>query len=389
MVLSTSQKKLSVSRSTSSSKPDVVDADDALEPVLPVVAVRIDLVDDVAEHAVRVVIEVRARRREARDGADSMSGMMQRLVQARGRHRAAHAQEDRVVLLDALAHEPVRLAHSAAGEGRKRLLKELRRRLATGQRRAGRWRERACVFLRRSSSRQVSIPAPHGPDGTTDAALRRGRHALGEQRLLPRRAGALPRPRRSSTASRGSRRRRKLREVEAVRTKSAGYGSLNYAISLCETYELLLGPTPAATRQQIEQLGRDIYEHAIELLPGVRETIAELATRHTLWIVTKGHYEEQLSKIERCGIAHAFAGYEILPEKCPETFRELVGRHAFDPARTWMIGNSPRSDINTAIAVGLRTVHIPHRTIWEFEHEEFVRPPDLSLKAFPDLLKHF
>jgi putative hydrolase of the HAD superfamily len=182
---------------------------------------------------------------------------------------------------------------------------------------------------------------------------------------------------------------KKLREVEAVRTKSAGYGSLNYAISLCETYELLLGPTPAATRQRIEQLGRDIYEHGIELLPGVRETVANLAGRHTLWIVTKGHYEEQLSKIERCGIAHAFAGFEILPEKCPDTFRDLVERHAFDPARTWMIGNSPRSDINTAIAVGLKTVHIPHRTIWEFEHEEFVRPPDLSLKAFPDLLKHF
>src|SRR5687767_3992791 len=54
---------------------------------------------------------------------------------------------------------------------------------------------------------------------------------------------------------------KKLREVEAVRTKSAGYGSLNYAISLCETYELLLGPIPAAVRQEIVKLGRGIYEH--------------------------------------------------------------------------------------------------------------------------------
>lgn len=182
---------------------------------------------------------------------------------------------------------------------------------------------------------------------------------------------------------------KKLREVEAVRTKSAGYGSLNYAISLCDTYELLLGPMPAAVRQEVEDLGRKIYEHAIELLPGVHETVSELAGRHELWIVTKGHYEEQLSKIQRCGIAPAFAGFEILPEKSAESFEELVGRHGFDRRRTWMIGNSPRSDMNTASAVGLRTVHVPHRTIWEFEHEEFKRPPDLSLRSFPELLKHF
>jgi putative hydrolase of the HAD superfamily len=181
----------------------------------------------------------------------------------------------------------------------------------------------------------------------------------------------------------------KLREVEAVRTKSAGYGSLNYAISLCDTYELLLGPMPAAERQVVEDLGRRIYEHAIELLPGVHETVADLSGRHQLWIVTKGHYEEQLSKIQRCGIAQAFAGFEILPEKNAESFEELVERHGFDRRHTWMIGNSPRSDMNTASAVGLRTVHIPHRTIWEFEHEVLKRPPDLTLKAFPELLTHF
>jgi putative hydrolase of the HAD superfamily len=182
---------------------------------------------------------------------------------------------------------------------------------------------------------------------------------------------------------------RKLREVEAVRTRSAGYGSLNYAISLCETYELLLGPIPAATQQEIEALGRGIYEHPIELLPGVRETVSALAIRHELWIVTKGHYEEQLSKIQRCGIAPAFRGFEILPEKVPETFQELVDRHGFDRERTWMIGNSPKSDMNTASSIGLKTVHVPHRTIWEFEHEEFKRPPDLRLTRFAELLEHF
>jgi putative hydrolase of the HAD superfamily len=182
---------------------------------------------------------------------------------------------------------------------------------------------------------------------------------------------------------------RKLRDVEAVRTRSAGYGSLNYAISLCETYELLLGAIPAAVEEEIQALGRAIYEHPIELLPGVRETVTELSRSHRLWIVTKGHYEEQLSKIQRCGIAFAFQGFEILPEKSATTFRDLVERHGFDRTSSWMIGNSPRSDMNTASAVGLKTVYVPHRTIWEFEREELKRPPDLTLAAFPEMLAHF
>ncbi len=182
---------------------------------------------------------------------------------------------------------------------------------------------------------------------------------------------------------------KKLREVEAIRTKTAGYGSLNYAISLCQTYELLLGPLPAETRQTIEALGRAIYEHPIEVLPGVVETLQELSLRHDLWIVTKGDHGEQLSKIQRSGIQSYFCGWEILPEKNPDTFTALRGRHGFDAHRTWMIGNSPKSDMNPAATVGLKTVFVPHRTIWDFERAEFVRAPDLQIGSFAELLNHF
>ncbi len=182
---------------------------------------------------------------------------------------------------------------------------------------------------------------------------------------------------------------KKLREVEAIRTKTAGYGSLNYAISLCQTYELLLGPMPADERARIEAIGRSIYEHEIELLPRVRETVAELVTRHELWIVTKGHREEQLGKIVRSGIAGFFRGHEILPEKNVDTYADLVRRHGFDPERTWMIGNSPKSDMNPAAHAGLRTVYVPHRTIWEFERAEFMRQPDIEIPGFAALTDHF
>ena len=41
---------------------------------------------------------------------------------------------------------------------------------------------------------------------------------------------------------------------------------------------------------------RSIAEQEIELLPGVAETLAELATRHRLILMTKGNHAEQADK---------------------------------------------------------------------------------------------
>ena len=41
---------------------------------------------------------------------------------------------------------------------------------------------------------------------------------------------------------------------------------------------------------------------------------------------------------------------------------------------TWMIGNSPKSDINPALAAGLNAVFVPHGDTWILEHEEIAVP---------------
>ncbi len=63
----------------------------------------------------------------------------------------------------------------------------------------------------------------------------------------------------------------------------------------------------------------------------------------------------------------------------------------FDPERTWMIGNSPKSDINPALEAGLRAVFIPYAHTWTLEREE-IRPVNgrlLTVERFPDLRRHF
>jgi putative hydrolase of the HAD superfamily len=58
-----------------------------------------------------------------------------------------------------------------------------------------------------------------------------------------------------------------------------------------------------------------------------------------------------------------------------------------------MIGNSPRSDINPALAAGLNAVFIPHDSTWILEHEVVNQPAPgqhlLELASFAELTRHF
>ncbi|MGH3579829.1 MAG: HAD hydrolase-like protein [Mycobacterium sp.] len=70
----------------------------------------------------------------------------------------------------------------------------------------------------------------------------------------------------------------------------------------------------------------------------------------------------------------------------------MVTLFDLDPRATWMIGNSPRSDINPALAAGLNAVYIPHPDTWSLEHEPVAERDDgrlLTLAAFADLRAHF
>jgi putative hydrolase of the HAD superfamily len=81
----------------------------------------------------------------------------------------------------------------------------------------------------------------------------------------------------------------------------------------------------------------------------------------------------------------------ITPEKTPATYRTLVAEESLDPARTWMIGNSPRSDILPAVEAGLRGVFIPHEHTWRLEHDELPEAHEriLQVPDFRALLDHF
>src|SRR3954454_1137490 len=99
--------------------------------------------------------------------------------------------------------------------------------------------------------------------------------------------------------------------------------------------------------------------HPLQLIDGVEDTLRELSMRHDLVLFTKGHPEEQKLKVDRSGVGIYFGRTEIVREKDPPAYRRLIADCRFDGGRSWMVGNSPKSDINPALEAGLNAVYVP------------------------------
>ena len=126
-------------------------------------------------------------------------------------------------------------------------------------------------------------------------------------------------------------------------------------------------------------------------LPGVEATLDVLGTRHVLGLVTRGDPAEQWAKIDASGLRGRFRHIEVVRDKDVATYRRLTAAWELDPGRTWMIGNSPRSDIAPARAAGLGAVHIPSASTWRLELADLPAddPRLLRLESFADLTRHF
>ena len=188
--------------------------------------------------------------------------------------------------------------------------------------------------------------------------------------------------------------REHLNTCERATIAAHGYGVQSFRRSLVKCFEQLSHMSLTPERHaRIVSFADSIAGQEIELLPGVRSTLAELSVRHRCIVVTKGNPDEQRDKLNRSGLSDYFAAVEVLPEKKQQAYRALVQHHGCEAPITWMIGNSPRSDINPALAAGLHAVFIPHDFTWVLEHETIDPPPPnqtlLEITAFPELLQYF
>jgi putative hydrolase of the HAD superfamily len=186
--------------------------------------------------------------------------------------------------------------------------------------------------------------------------------------------------------------RQALDAIEIENNKIHGYGTLNFARNLCQCFGELVERTWTEEHlREVTAIAHAIFDSPMCLMEGVKETLPVLAEKHELTLFTKGQIEEQTEKIERSGLKPFFSHYAIVKEKNRDAYLRLAADRQFQLENTWMIGNSPKSDINPALSAGLRAVYVPHAQTWTLEREEILDVPGrlLTVTKFADLKEIF
>ncbi|MGB6484518.1 MAG: HAD family hydrolase [Candidatus Acidiferrales bacterium] len=183
-----------------------------------------------------------------------------------------------------------------------------------------------------------------------------------------------------------------LNETERRNILQHGYGVRSFRRSLEDTYLKLAGGTARKeVVQEIEKMSVDLEGTPPHILDGVPETLSYLSGRHRLILLSKGEAAAQAAKVERSGLARYFEAVEIVPEKNLATYEGIVQQFKIVKSNGWMIGNSPRSDINPALQAGLNAIFVPHHATWVLEHAELESGSGklILISSFRDLRTHF
>lgn len=162
--------------------------------------------------------------------------------------------------------------------------------------------------------------------------------------------------------------------TERRNLKLFGYGAKGMTLSMVETAIAITdGRISVAEIHQLVEIGKRVLQHPVELLPGIRQAIEEVARHHDVVLITKGDLFHQEKKVAQSGLADLFRRIEIVSEKDAETYLRVLSEFDLQPEQFAMVGNSLRSDVEPVVRLGGWGVHLPYHVTWAHELENSLR----------------
>ncbi|PZO29256.1 MAG: HAD family hydrolase [Flavobacteriaceae bacterium] len=151
-----------------------------------------------------------------------------------------------------------------------------------------------------------------------------------------------------------------------------GFGIKAFTLSMIDSaLELTNHQISGQGIQKIIDIGRDLLQKPVELLPEVEDVLQQLKGKYKLVVATKGDLKDQHRKLHDSGIGHYFHHIEVMSDKKELDYEKMLGRLDIKPDNFIMIGNSLKSDVLPVLNIGGHGYHVAYHTTWEYEKIDF------------------
>ena len=198
-----------------------------------------------------------------------------------------------------------------------------------------------------------------------------------------------------------------LFETESGNMADLGYGCKAFTISILETAMRVAGNDlsisalsgllkdckqllhlPATPLPEVESTLKELRERC----RGVRSQESGVSSNLSplrMVVFTKGELQDQENKLKRSGLLEYFDDVEITSDKTQAEFLALCEHQQIHPSELLMVGNSLKSDIAPALAIGASAIYIPFHVTWQLEHvEDFDHEQMVKIEHFSEILKY-
>jgi putative hydrolase of the HAD superfamily len=183
-------------------------------------------------------------------------------------------------------------------------------------------------------------------------------------------------------------------DIDIAGVQLLGFKSEHFPQSFVDTYRYFSAmtgrPVSTAEEETLWKLGISVYELEVEPYPYMEETLEQLLSEgHELHLYTGGELTIQQRKIDQMQLQRYFGNrIYIRQHKNTQALDQILSEGGFDRTRTWMIGNSLRTDVMPAITCGIHAVYLKLEREWNYNLIPVDAQPTgafLTLQALPEV----
>jgi putative hydrolase of the HAD superfamily len=166
-------------------------------------------------------------------------------------------------------------------------------------------------------------------------------------------------------------------KIDTENIKKLGFSPHRYGKSMIETYLLLCSRFNHQAQQRTlafldDVCSRIVFDTVPEIIEGAIELLEWAHREFYLVVLTRGEKKLQYRKLQKSNLINYFKEIYIVPYKDRQVFQSVLTKTGFKPEKTWVIGDSIKSDINPGILVGAKCIlynYKHHSYSWLQEHD--------------------